>query len=29
MKELRIKLKNVLEGLNVNLLENIEYFYYS
>ncbi len=34
MKELRDKLKNVLEGLdrktiNLNLLESIEYFYYS
>ena len=34
MKELRVKLKNELEGLdrkriNLNLLESIEYFYYS
>ena len=29
MKELRDILKNELEGLNVNLLESIEYFYYS
>ncbi len=29
MKELRNKLKNELEELNVNLLESIEYFYYS